>query len=309
MNPGRGIALKIASTFFFTLMLVCVKAVADRIPPGETVFARSFFALVPIVVMLLWQGEFPRALKTSRPWVHASRGTVGVASMAMNFAALAFLPLPEVMMIGYASPLMIVALAALILGERVRLYRWSAVAVGLLGVLVILWPRLTLVRGGGLEDVAAIGAVLALASALCSAFAGIFVRSMVQTEATGTIVFYFSLSSAVMALIVSLPFGWVVPNATDASLLVLMGLLGGVGQILMTSAYRNADAGTVASFDYVSMLWGIGFGYLVFGEVLTSSVLLGGAIVVGAGIFIIFRERSLGLQRKRQRKALPPPPA
>ena len=84
MNPGRAIALKIASTFVFTLMLVCVKAVADRIPPGEIVFARSFFALAPIVVMLLWQRQLAPALKTSHPWVHVSRGTVGVCSMACN---------------------------------------------------------------------------------------------------------------------------------------------------------------------------------------------------------------------------------
>jgi drug/metabolite transporter (DMT)-like permease len=305
MNPGRGIALKIASTFVFTLMLVCVKAVAETIPPGQTVFARSFFALAPIVGMLIWQRQIPQAFLTSRPWTHLSRGLVGVASMGCNFAALAFLPLPEAMMIGYAAPLMIVALAAVFLGERVRLYRWSAVAIGLVGVLVVLWPRFTLIRSGGLTEVAALGAGLALLSALFSAFAGIFIRAMVRTEGTGTIVFYFSLSSSLLALVLSLPFGWVVPDAREAALLVLMGLLGGVGQILMTAAYRSADAGTIASFDYVSMLWGIGFAYLLFGEVPSSSVIAGGSIVVAAGIFIILRERSLGLQRK----ALPPPPA
>lgn len=163
MNPGRGIALKIASTFVFTLMLVCVKAVADRIPPGEIVFARSFFALVPIVAMLLWQGEFPRALRTRRPWVHVSRGTVGVTSMALSFAALAFLPLPESMMIGYAAPLMIVILAALVLHEDVRLFRWTAVGIGFVGIVIILAPRFTLT--GTPHDTALLGAILALLSA------------------------------------------------------------------------------------------------------------------------------------------------
>jgi len=309
MNPGRGIALKIASTFVFTLMLVCVKTVADRVPPGEIVFARSFFALVPIVAMLAWQGQFPGALATARPFAHLSRGTVGVTSMALSFAALGFLPLPEAMTIGYASPLIVVVLAALILRERVRLFRWTAVAVGFLGIVVILWPRLTLVSGDALTDAALVGAVLALFSAFFSAFAGIFVRAMTKTESTGAIVFYFSLSSSVLALVISLPFGWVVPDGREAALLVLMGLLGGVGQILMTSAYRYADAATVASFEYVSILWGVGFGFVLFGEVPSWSVVAGGAIVVGSGIFIIFRERRLGLQRKRQRKATPPPPS
>ena len=226
----------------------------------------------------------------------------------MQFAALSFLPLPEAMMIGYAAPLMMVVLAALILGERVWLFRWTAVAIGLVGILVILWPRFTLLSGNNVADAAVLGASFALLSAFFSAFAGIFVRSMTKTESTGSIVFYFSLSAALLALFVSLPFGWVVPDQREALLLVLMGLLGGVGQILMTSAYRNADVATVASFEYVSMLWGVGFGYLLFGDVPTSSVMLGGAIVIAAGIFIIFRERRLGLQRKRQRKAMPPPP-
>jgi drug/metabolite transporter (DMT)-like permease len=308
MNAGRGIALKVASTLVFTLMLVCVKAVADRVPPGEIVFARSFFALVPIIAMLLWQGQLSSAVKTSHPWLHVSRGTVGLLSMAFNFTALAFLPLPEAMMIGYAAPLMIVALAALILGERVRIFRWTAVAVGFVGIVVILWPRLTLVRSGVFEDAALIGAVLALLSAFFSAFAAIFIRRMTQTESTGTIVFYFALWSSLLALL-SVPFGWVLPGPSDAALLILTGLLGGVGQILMTAAYRAAAAATIASFDYLSMLWGVALGYVFFREVPTFSVVIGGTIVIAAGIFIIFRERRLGLQRARQRKAMPPPPA
>jgi drug/metabolite transporter (DMT)-like permease len=306
MNPGRGIALKIASTFVFTLMLVCVKAVADRIPPGEIVFARSFFALAPIVVVLLWQGQLVQALRTNRPWAHVNRGTVGLMSMGFNFSALAFLPLPEAMAIGYAAPLLIVVLAALILHERVRLFRWTAVAVGFVGILIILWPRFTLLGGGLVQDAALFGALLALASAVCSAFAAIFIRSMTQTESTGSIVLYFALSSSMLSLL-TLPLGWVVPDLEEAAILVVMGLFGGVGQILMTSAYRSADAGTIASFEYLSMLWGVSFGYLLFGEIPSPSVLVGGAIVVAAGIFIIFRERRLGLERARQRSAMSPP--
>jgi drug/metabolite transporter (DMT)-like permease len=307
MNPGRGILLKVTSTFVFTLMLVCVKAVADRIPAGEIVFSRSFFALIPIVAILAWQQQLAGALRTSKPWMHASRGVVGLGSMAFNFMALAYLPLPEAMMIGYAAPLMVVALAAFLLSEATGVYRWSAVAVGLVGILVILWPRFTIFEAGAGHDLAMLGAALALASALCSAFAAIFIRTMTRTETTGAIVLYFSLSSSLLALF-SLPFGWVFPAPADAALLVATGLLGGVGQILMTSAYRNADAATIASFDYVSMLWGLSFGYIFFAEIPGSSVFVGGAIVAAAGIFIIFRERRLGLQRRREREAKPGPP-
>lgn len=306
-NPSRGIALKVGSTFVFTVMLVCVKAVADRIPPGEIVFSRSFFALVPIVAMLVWQGQLTESLWTKRPWLHVSRGAVGLIAMALNFSALAFLPLPEAMTIGYAAPLIIVALAALILHERVRLFRWTAVVIGFGGIVVILWPRFTLLSAGIVQDVALFGALLALLSAIFSAFAAIFVRSLTQTESIGTIVLYFALSSSLLSL-ATLPLGWVVPDATDALLLVATGLLGGMGQIMMTAAYRNADAGTIAPFEYISILWGVSLGYLVFGEAPTSSVLVGGAIVVAAGIFIIYRERKLGLERARQRGAMTPPP-
>lgn len=308
MNPSRGIALKVASTFVFTLMLVCVKAVADRIPPGEIVFARSFFALIPIACMLVWQGEIVAALRTERPWQHITRGILGLLAMACGFVALRYLPLPEQMAIGYASPLIVVALAAIVLGETVRIYRWSAVAFGFIGVVVILWPRFTVFVEGDLRSTTFLGALIALFAAFFGATAAIAIRSMTRTETTASIVLYFALSASVLALAASLPFGWVLPAPTEAALLVSIGLLGGIGQLLMTTAYRYADAATIASFDYVSMLWGVAFAYLLFNEVPSTSVALGGSIVVAAGIFIIWRERRLGLQRKRQRKATPTAP-
>ncbi len=308
MNPGRGIALKIGSTLVFTLMLVCVKAVSDRIPPGEIVFARSFFALVPIAAMLAWRGQVARAVATEQPWRHVLRGAVGLLAMASGFTALRYLPLPEQMAIGYAAPLIVVVLAAVILHETIRVYRWSAVTVGFVGIVVILWPRFTLFVDGGAHGDAFLGTMIALFGAFCSANAAIAIRSMTRTESTASIVFYFALSGSVLSLVFTLPFGWVFPTLTDATLLLAVGLLGGVGQIMMTAAFRYADAATVASFEYASMLWGVAFGYLLFGEIPTESVLLGGAIVVAAGIFIIWRERRLGISRRRQRKSGPTAP-
>jgi drug/metabolite transporter (DMT)-like permease len=305
MNPALGIGLKIGSTFFFTLMMVCVKLVAAKVPLGEIVFARAFFALLPIVAMLAWQGEMVTALRTTRPWMHFSRGIVGVGSMALGFVALGMIPLPEAMTIGYAAPLLIVVLAALVLGESVRLFRWSAVAIGFVGIIVIFWPKLTLLRSGSLTDVALLGSTVALTAAFLSALAAIFVRRMTQEETVGSIVFYFAVCASLLALL-TVPFGWVVPDPATAAILVLTGLLGGVGQILMTNAYRYADAATIAPFEYVSMLWGLAFGWLVFSEAPGTSVIFGGAIVIGAGIFIIFRERQLGLERARQRRAMTP---
>ncbi len=302
MSPAYGIVLKIASTLLFTLMLVCIKATAGRVPEGEVVFFRSFFALIPIVAMLVWQGELAASLKTDKPVVHAGRGLVGVASMGLWFAAIQRLPLPEAMAINYAAPLFIVVLGALVLHETVRAYRWSAVTVGFAGILVILWPQLGLLGSGVLADTALLGAALALASTVLSAITGIFVRSLTHTERTGTIVFYFTVTSSLAGL-ATLPFGWVMPDAADAALLIASGLFGGIGQIFMTSAYRHANASTIAPFEYVSMIWGLALGYLVFSELPGPSLFIGGPIVVASGIFIIFRERQLRISRDRQRKA------
>ena len=109
--------------------------------------------------------------------MHVSRGAVGMSSMTLGFIALGFLPLPEAMMIGYAAPLMVVILAAFMLGETVRLFRWTAVTVGFVGIVIILWPRLT-VFGSGVSSAAFIGSLAALCGAFCSAFAAIFIRGL-----------------------------------------------------------------------------------------------------------------------------------
>jgi drug/metabolite transporter (DMT)-like permease len=151
----------------------------------------------------------------------------------------------------------------------------------------------------------AFGAMLVLGGAVFAALAQVFVRKLVQTEETSAIVFWFSLTATALSL-VTLPFGWVWPTPTEAALLVSAGLLGGVGQILLTSSYREADASLVAPFDYASMLFALAIGYFVFAEVPTWTMLGGAALVVVAGILIIWRERKLGLERARQRKAMTP---
>ncbi len=206
--------------------------------------------------------------------------------------------------IGYAAPLLTVIFAAMFLGETVRMFRISAVLLGMVGVLIVLAPRLSI--DPETADMAqAFGAVLVLGGAVFAALAQVFVRRLVQTEATAAIVFYFSLTATALSL-VTLPFGWVWPTPAEAGLLVGAGLLGGLGQILLTSSYREADASLVAPFDYASMLFALGIGYFVFREVPTWPMLGGAALIILAGVLIIWRERQLGLERARQRKAMTP---
>jgi drug/metabolite transporter (DMT)-like permease len=228
---------------------------------------------------------------------------MGTISMGLGFAGLAYLPLPEVTAISYASPLMVVVLAAMFLGEEVRLFRMTAVAIGLIGVLIVLSPRLSIGVSAGSRE--AFGAMVVLFSAVFAALAQVFVRKLVLIESTTAIVFYFSMTATLLSL-VTIPFGWVWPTALEAALLVGCGLLGGAGQILLTSSYREADASLVAPFDYASMIFSLGIGFFIFAEVPTLTMLAGAALVVAAGILIIWRERQLGLERARGRSATTP---
>lgn len=306
MSPLRGITFKILSVCVFVAMSSIIKATAEYVPPGQAVFFRSIFAIPVIGVWLALRGELHTGLKTVDPMSHVWRGLVGTTSMGLGFAGLGLLPLPEVTAIGYAAPILVVIFAAMFLGEQVRMFRLSMVVLGLAGVLVVLSPRLQ-VDPATVTSRETLGAMIVLLSAVFAALAQIFVRKLVNTETTSAIVFYFSLTASVLSLL-TLPWGWAVPPSHVLGLLVLAGLLGGVGQILLTTSYRNTDASLIAPFEYSSMLLAIIVGYTVFGEIPGAATVTGGAMIVVAGILIILRERQLGLKRARQRKAGPTTP-
>jgi drug/metabolite transporter (DMT)-like permease len=305
MTPLRGILLKLASVVVFVAMAALIKAVSGRIPPGEAVFFRSFFAIPVIFAWLAVSGEIRGGIRAVHPMGHVWRGFVGTMAMGLGFAGLAFLPFPEVKAIGYTAPLLTVVFAAMFLGEEVRAFRLGAVALGMVGVLIVLSPRLASLSETGADSRAALGAMLVLMSAVCAALAQVFVRKLVTTERTSSIVFWFSVTASCLSLL-TLPFGWVLPTAGEAALLILAGLCGGVGQILLTSSYRFADASVVAPFEYASMLFAIAIGYIFFDETPTLIMLAGASLVILAGVLIIWRERRLGLERAAQRKAMTP---
>ena len=303
MRPMRGIALKLGSVLVFITMSALIKLSADHVPPGEAVFFRAFFAIPVILVWLALRRELATGLRTQNPYGHLWRGLMGTSAMGFGFAGLAFLPLPEVTAIGYAAPLLTVIFAAMFLGEEVRAFRIAAVGLGLAGVLIVASPRLTIDSSAGASE--ALGAMLVLFGAVFAALAQVFVRKLVDTEKTPTIVFWFSMTATLLSLL-TLPWGWVWPQPLEWVTLIAVGLLGGIGQILLTSSYREADASLIAPFDYASMIFALVIGYVAFDEVPTLTMLAGASLVIAAGILIIWRERQLGLQRNRQRKAMTP---
>jgi drug/metabolite transporter (DMT)-like permease len=229
-----------------------------------------------------------------------------VFAACTNFSALTRLPLADATAISFASPLITVALAALILKERVRIYRWSAVLVGFVGVIVMLIPHFDIgAYAGAAGTVAAVGSLFAITSAVCNAGTVIQTRRLTQSETTSSIVFYFSLVCAIAGAL-TLPFAWHSPTGRELGALVALGLLGGLAHIFLTESYRYAPASVVAPFDYTSLLWALLLGYWLFGELPERLVYVGATIVTAAGLFVIWRERQIGLARDREAEDLRP---
>ncbi|SFZ82833.1 EamA-like transporter family protein [Devosia enhydra] len=297
-----GIGFKLASVMVLVSMQGLLKA-AEGVPLGQLVFFRAFFAIVPIIIFLALRGELSVGFKTSNPIGHVWRGVVGTGGLSFGILALINLPLPEAVAIGYATPFLIVVFSAIIFKEVVRAYRWTAVLVGLVGVMIIIWPRLTVFDGGLIgPGNPVLGVSAALLGCCFGAGAMLLVRNLVRTERSATIVFYFSAISALIGL-ATFPFGWVALDWSTTAMLVLAGVAGGVGQILLTESFRHADMSVVAPFDYSSLLISIAIGYVIFGDVPTWQMLLGGMVVVGSGLFLIFREHR---SSRLARRPLPP---
>jgi drug/metabolite transporter (DMT)-like permease len=305
MNYRYGILLQVLAMLSFSVQGALVRYAGARVPVGELVFFRSSLALIPLFLMLAWQGKIG-SVKAKNLRAHVIRSITNVTGMFFNFAGLARTPLADATALGYATPLFTVILAAVFLGEVVRIWRWCAVVVGLLGVLVMLSPHLGESMGGQ-------GALLGPIFCLCAAFlfgvAFTQIRHMTNTETTGALVFHYSTIAALIGLTTALWTGWVLPTGADLIALLMIGILGGSAQILVTESFRHAPAGVLAPFAYTSMIWAVAIGFFWFGEVPEIIVLFGAMIVIGSGLFVIWREHKLGLDKQHKpENAAPPAP-
>lgn len=296
LNPTRGIFLKVLSTMIFTVMVTLAKVASERVGMAELLFGRTLFGMLPVVIYLIWQSQFPRGLYTKRPVGHFWRGLIGFVGLILWFGAIARLPLPDAQAINYGGPLFAVIFSVLLLSEKVRLFRWLAVIVGFGGVLIILSEHLS---GSAIMDggQAAIGALMALGSAVTVALAMIQTRNLTSTETTGSIVFYQSAVGAFFMMFL-VPF-MSMPGFWDAVIVASVGLSAGIGQVVMTEAYRNSEASALAPFDYSNMIWIILISFFLFGDLPTMTVAIGASVVVASGIFVALRERYLEKKRRR----------
>lgn len=280
-NPALGILLRVLAMALMALLAAIVKFCAERgVPVLEIIFFRNAFAFIP-VLLYIWKTTGFGVLRTRRPGAHLVRSGVGLTGMVCGFTAVSLLPLTQSTAISFSAPLFMVALSALILKEPVGLHRWMAVAVGFIGVLIMVHPDPRQFVG--------VGVLFAIAAAVGSAGAMIAIREISRTEPGPTIVFYFTLAGAVLGL-ASLPFGWVLPSPGTLALLVGAGLIGGTGQLLLTEAIRRAPVAVVAPFDYTQLVWAGMIGFLIWGETPAVLTLVGAMVVAASSTYILWRE-------------------
>ena len=280
-NPSYGIALRILSGVLFTGMIVCVKALSDAAPLGQIVFFRSFFALIPLVIFLMVRQEFPSGLHTTRPIGHLVRSFFGASAMFTSFASVALLPLGEAVLLAQLAPVLTAITAVLVLSERLTKWRVLGLAFGLACVLALVWPDIGM---GTVDAHRLLGISLGLLTALLTAFALIMVRRLTRTVSPGAIAFYF-VAASMAGGILTLPWGWVLPDAQTLLLLALAGLFGGFAHIAMPLSFSYAEASRLAPFEYVALLWPVLADLLIFNLPLATSFLIALPLVLtGASI-------------------------
>ncbi len=282
----RGILHMCAAVALFTLSSTLAKMLGAGFPIAEIVFFRCLIAFVPIYFAIRWAGGWT-VLRTDRPGAHLFRVVIGGAALFLGFYTLLMMPLADYFAFTYAAPLFATMLSVPILGEKVGIRRWSAVAVGFAGVLIMLRP------GGQSFDTVTLLAVL---TAFIYAVAIIAVRNLGRTESSATTVFYYTLAGAIFSAAI-LPFEWRTPTMREWLLLIGIGLTSGIGQLWMTTAYRLAPPAIVAPFDYTSIIWALILGFVLFDTFPEPLVLVGAAIVIGSGLYIIYRETVRGIRR------------
>ncbi|PWR23590.1 DMT family transporter [Zavarzinia compransoris] len=279
-----GILWMVLAVFIFIGMDALAKWQAERYHVAQLVFFRSTFGLFVVLPFLLHGTGLRAKLKSRRLGLHFVRAAVGTISLFAFFLAYQKLALADVIALSFISPLLMTALSVPLLGETVGWRRWTAIGVGFLGVLVMVQP------GGGLFSAYAL---LPLAGAFTYALVGVTIRVLSRTEEPATIVFFFGLFSSVTACLF-LPFVWVTPaDLTDWAGQIGIGLIGGLAQLAMTTAFRRAPVSVVSPFEYTGIVWGVAIGFAFWGELPSLAVWAGCGLVVGSGLYILHREASL----------------
>lgn len=295
-RPILALGLRLISAFLIATMFMFGKRASESgVALPEVLFWRQAVGLPLILGWLAMRGELG-SLRTSRLGSHARRAGMGMTGMFANFGAVTLLPLAEATTLNFTSPLFAVLIAAFILRQHVGPWRWTAVALGFTGVLVITQP--------GHSTFPPLGAAAGLASALFIAIISFQIRDLGRTERPLTVVFYFSLFGTLLTGLM-LPFFAQLHTPEQYALLIGTGLAGLAGQIFMTMALRLGEVASVIVMDYSALIWATLYGLAIWGHMPPPTTWLGAPLIVGAGLVIAWRERHLVKTAKPQAMELP----
>lgn len=270
----------IGAGFFLTLNDAVLKWLTGDYPVGQIMFFRGLFVFLPIV-FFVWQAGGMKSLRVYRVQPHLLRGALMIAGTFLFITGLGHLPFADAISITFAGPLFVTALAAPLLGEVIRWRRWLAVIVGFIGVLVIIRPT---------SEVAQWAAIFPLAASVTGALRDILTRKMSQHDSSVAVMFYSTLAVTFAGGVTFLG-GWTPLQTVDLGLFLLCGILLGLAHFLMIEAFRLAEAALVVPFKYVSLLWAVLLGLVIWGDIPDSWTFAGSGVVIASGLYILHRER------------------
>ena len=279
----KGIALMCAAVLCFTGIDTSAKYLNHYMDTLQVVWARYLGAFL-IGLIVVNPFFMPGSLRTTRPWLQLGRSALLLFSTILNIFALRYLQLDETMSILFATPLLVAALSIPFLGESIGPRRWAAIIVGFCGILIITRPGV-----GNMHP----AMLLTVLGTICYAIYSISTRVLSTTDSSGATLFYSGLFGAVVMSFV-LPFVWSWPGGPlQIAVMVLMGTCGALGHYLLILAHRLAPASILAPFIYTQIVWMVLSGYLVFGDLPNHWTLIGGAVVIASGLYLLYRERKM----------------
>lgn len=292
-NAIKGIAYMMGAVLLISIMNAHAKIIAPHHNPIEIVFYRS---IIGLILILLWLGirKNLHILKTEKPMLHVSRALVGTAGMFFMFWAYALLPMTDVAALLLTSSLFVGILSGPVLKERVGIWRWSAIIIGLIGAVIVANPT------GELFNLKGVGA--ALMAALSGACVSIFLRSMGKTEEPITTTFYVALTGIGLTSLYIIFKGQLLPSPETIIPLLILSLSGTLSLILKAKAYQLSEASLLSPCHYTSVLWALLFGFILFQDIPTPMVICGSLIIIASNIIIVWREHILKHQKSAVQK-------
>ena len=265
----------------FSIMDLIVKW-SDNYPLGQVIFFRGFFGIV-LYYFVIPRERIRDFYYTKRPLLHFSRCFFGLAALLSIFTALRNLPLATVVSISFAAPIFTTIFSIFFLSERVGYFRWLAVFIGFIGILIISEPGLSSLN---------VYYIFPVIFVLGMSYVAISIRQLSSTEPVWLISLFFSAAITIAGLL-TLPFGWIMPSFYDLTLLSMIGFFGGVANLWLSQSYKFSEVSLVTPLKYLALVFAIVFGYLIWGEVPSGKTLIGAILVIASSIIIFRREIAL----------------